>query len=352
MANTYRAWPPKKADQAVMMHASCTLFDHRYMSRGLAMIRSLRRAVPGAQVWVLCLDDAALETFQKIDEPGVHPIPFAEFEAGDPELVAAKADGRNLIEYYFSAKPSLIAHVMREAPEAEYVSYLDSDLWFLSDPAPIFSEGGDASVLITPHRFPEPAGERRRYGRFNAGWISFRRSAEGVTALQWWRARCLEWCFDRVDEANNRFADQRYLDQLAEKWPGVHCVRHPGANLAPWNVGRHPLTLRDGAIMVQEIWPLLFFHAHGVRAIGRDFYITAEDVYRGPPDPVLREHIYRPYLKILRLIDREIRPLLPVTTTPLRRLSNNPASGRLQALKTGLRIARAFARGALIYVPE
>jgi len=335
-----------------MKHVSCTLFDHRYMSRGLAMIRSLRRVVPDAQIWVLCLDDAALDIFRQIREPGVHPLALAEFEADDPELVMAKTDGRTLIEYYFSAKPSLIAHVMRAVPDADYVTYLDSDLWFHADPAPVFAEARDASALLTPHRFAETAGERKCFGRFNAGWISFRRSTEGLAGLQWWRARCLEWCFDRVDEANNRFADQRYLDQLIVRFTGVHAVRHAGANLAPWNVGGYRLGLRDGAIMVDRGEPLLFFHVHGVRTVGTDLYVTPQDVYRGPPDPIQRERIYRPYLKLLRSIDRELSPLMPAVARPLRQLSRRSSISGLETLKAYLRIVRAFARGALMRVPD
>jgi hypothetical protein len=335
-----------------MKHVSCTLLDHRYMSRGLAMIRSLRRVVPDAQIWVLCLDSAALDMFRQIREPGVHSLALAEFEASDPELVMAKADGRSLIEYYFSAKPSLIAHVMRAVPDADYVTYLDSDLWFFSDPAPAFAEAHGAPALLTPHRFPETTREHECFGRFNAGWLSFRRSPEGLTALQWWRARCLEWCFDRVDEANNRFADQRYLDQLIERFPGIHAVHHKGANLAPWNVGGYQLTLRNGAIIVDGDEPLLFFHVHGVRTVGRNLYVTPQDIYRGPPDPIQREHIYRPYLRVLRSIDRELSPLMPPAAEPLRQLSRRSTTGRLETLKGYLRIARAFARGALMRAPE
>jgi hypothetical protein len=334
-----------------MKHVSCTLVDHRYMSRGLAMIRSLRRVVPDAQIWVLCLDSAALDMFRQIREPGVYPLALSEFEAGDPELVMAKADGRSLIEYYFSAKPSLISHVMRAVPDVDYVTYLDSDLWFFADPAPAFAEAHDASALLTPHRFPETIRGHECFGRFNAGWLSFRRSQEGLAALQWWRARCLEWCFDRVDETNKRFADQRYLDQLIERFPRVHAVHHGGANLAPWNVGGYQLTLRNGSIMVGEE-PLLFFHVHGVRPIGRNLYVTPQDIYRSPPDPIQREHIYRPYLKVLRSIERELGPLMPIAAEPLRQLSRRSTTGSLETLKGYLRIARAFARGALMRVPE
>ena len=64
------------------MNHYCTFFDHRYMSRGLVMIRSLRRHAPEAQVWVLCLDEIAAVAFTQIAEPGVHVIGMAAFDAG------------------------------------------------------------------------------------------------------------------------------------------------------------------------------------------------------------------------------------------------------------------------------
>jgi hypothetical protein len=115
-------------------------------------------------------------------------------------------------------------------------------------------------------------------------------------------------------------------------------------------VSGYQLTLRNGAIMVGHE-PLLFFHVHGIRTVGRNLYVTPQDIYRTPPDPIQREHIYRPYLKTLQSIDRELGPLMPPVAEPLQ-LSRRPAPGRLEALKASLRVARAFARGALMYVPE
>lgn len=316
------------------------------------MIRSLRRVAPAAQVWVLCLDDLTLDIFRQISEPGVQPIALSKFESGDPALAAAKADGRSLIEYYFSAKPSLIAHTMRAVPSAEYVTYLDSDLWFFADPSPVFCEAPCASALLTPHRFPGASRERECFGRFNAGWVAFCRSDEGQASLQWWRSRCLEWCFDEVDEANGRFADQRYLDRIAQDFPHAHALQHTGANLAPWNVGGHRLTLRDGAIMVDSADPLLFFHVHGISSVSGSLYITPQEVYRSAPDTVLREYVYRPYIRALRAIDRELAPLMPRAAVPLRQLSRKPLTGWLETVRAYLRIARAFARGALIRVAE
>ena len=51
----------------------CTYFDHRYLVRGLAMIRSLAAHCPAARVWVLCMDDttyATLSTSGSAGRPG------------------------------------------------------------------------------------------------------------------------------------------------------------------------------------------------------------------------------------------------------------------------------------------
>ena len=100
------------------------------------------------------------------------------------------------------------------------------------------------------------------WGRFNAGTILLRGSAEADEALSWWRDRCLEWCH-RVPEAG-RWADQRYLDEWPRRWPGVGVVSHPGAGLAPWNGYHHELSCTDGAVLVDGR-PLVFYHHQGLR---------------------------------------------------------------------------------------
>src|ERR1700704_576457 len=130
-----------------MSHAYCTLFDHRYLAHGLAMIRSLRRVAPNSTVWVLCLDEIAQDILTRIAEPGVRIVSLAALEARDSSLAAARCDGRSLVEYYFTCKASLIAYVLQASPDAEMVSYLDADLWFFANPAPMFEEVADAAVI-------------------------------------------------------------------------------------------------------------------------------------------------------------------------------------------------------------
>ena len=83
----------------------CSYFDHRYLARGLAMIRSLRRFDPDALFWVLCLNEQCEQALARLGEPNVRAIAMAEFMRGDLALEAARAD-RSAVEFYFTCTPS------------------------------------------------------------------------------------------------------------------------------------------------------------------------------------------------------------------------------------------------------
>lgn len=280
----------------------CTYFDHRYLARGLALIRSLRRHVPDAQVWVLCLDPEAEYILRETDEPGVTPIALADFERGDAGLAAAKADGRGTVEYYFTLTPSLVRYVLDHAG-AQIVTYLDGDMWFLADPEPVYRAMSDASVLIIPHGFTPRMKHLEKFGIYNVGWLSFRNDTRGRACLEWWRIRTNEWCFDRVEEG--RFCEQGYLDQFPKLFEGVHVLGHRGANLAPWNVAASPISLRDGHVFAGND-EVIFFHFHGLKRLDSGEYLTSHGLYRAPLTALMREGLYCPYLREVRSIESRI----------------------------------------------
>src|SRR6185369_9309965 len=127
--------------------------------------------------------------------PELIPIPLEEFEAADPALLQAKAN-RSKVEYYFTCTPSLPLYVLNKNPEYDLVTYIDSDLYFYSSPEPLFEEMGDDSISVIEHRYAPHLLGRERYGIYNVAWMSFRRTPDGLACLNWWRERCLEWCYD------------------------------------------------------------------------------------------------------------------------------------------------------------
>jgi hypothetical protein len=273
----------------------CTYFDINYATRGLALYQSMEEHIGEFRLWALCLDDAAAELLEALDLPRMRVITMAQFEREDPQLVAAKST-RSRVEYYFTCTPCLPLFVFRQDPLIDMVTYLDADIRFFASPAPAYAEMAGKSIGIIAHRFPAHLQELANHGIYNVGWVAFRRNAEGLACLEWWRERCIEWCYDRVE--GERFADQKYLDQWPARFPGTVSIQHRGANVAPWNLSAHHLSWDDEVKVDTE--PLLFFHFERVKnPLGPICDLNLE-VYGVRSTALIRDHIYLPYLRDLR----------------------------------------------------
>src|SRR5258708_32177427 len=142
-----------KTDTSIMLNrVYCTYFDHNYLSRGLALYHSLRRHSPGARLWVLCLSADCYRILVALGLPGIVAVRLEDFDAAEPELAATRG-GRSIIEYYFTCTPAWMLFVLAREPEAEWVTYLDGDLYFFASPETIYAELQDAAVAIIPHRY-------------------------------------------------------------------------------------------------------------------------------------------------------------------------------------------------------
>ena len=287
----------------------CTYFDHNYLSRGLALYNSLQRHAPGSRLWVLCLSEACHQTLVALDLRDLVAVRLADFEAADPEVAATRA-GRSTIEYYFTCTPAWMLLVLACEADAEWVTYLDGDLFFFDAPAIIYRELEDASVAIIPHRYPPGLAKLRKFGTYNVGWVGARNDADGIAVIQWWRARCVEWCHDVVD--GDRFADQGYLNSFPRLFSRVRIIENIGANLAPWNIGNYRIDFRDGRVLIDADRPLVFFHFQGLRKALRWFVFNSHRVYRAPFSTAVRNHIYKPYVDELLAIEQTVDPILQV----------------------------------------
>jgi len=245
-----------------MPRTYCTLFDSNYLPRGLALYESLKRHEPDSSLRVFCMDFETKAVLDRLDLPDLVPIALEELEHHDAELRAVKPD-RTSLEYCWTATPSVALYCLEREPELDLITYLDADVWFFSSAQPLFDEMGENAVMIVPHRYaPEVAHLEATSGIYNVELVSFRRDEDGLRALRWWRDRCLEWCYYRVEDG--KLGDQKYLDDWPERFRRVHVLEHVGGGLAPWNVNRYRLSERSGRVMVDDA-PLVFFHYHALR---------------------------------------------------------------------------------------
>jgi len=105
--------------------------------------------------------------------------------------------------------------------------------------------------------------------------------------------------FDRLD--GDRFSDQKYLEQSPARFPRVAVIRHKGANVAGWNFANWNLSVREGRVWIDE-QPRIFFHFASFQEIGPWWFNTSFGAYLVKPLPVVRRHVFGPYLRDLKSV--------------------------------------------------
>lgn len=314
-----------RGPQSAVPYHFCTYFDRNYLLKGLALYSSLARHCRQAfTLWVLCFDDETYRVLSHLALPGMRLISQQEFEAGDEELLGAKAN-RSRVEYYWTCTPSLPLYVLKHNPDVDLVTYLDADLYFYASPLPLYRELQDGSILIMEHRHTVTLeNHAQQYGIYNVAFNAFRRDQNGLLCLEWWRKRCIEWCYDRVEDG--KFCDQKYLDDWPHRFKGVRVLQHIGAGLAPWNIHCYHLTCRSGKVYVESL-PLLFYHFHRFALVNAWIFRPAHG-YTFKPEHI--EWIYVPYVLELDRTMRLVKQIAPDFAFPNLKLSRKDLIGGLR----------------------
>src|SRR5580658_5935605 len=160
------------------MHRFCTYFDSGYLTRGLALYHSLKRHCGEFHLDILCLDGESFDQLARLSLPECRLVSLAEMEKADAGLVSVKGS-RTTVEYYFTTTPCFISYLLQEVPEGGLLTYLDADLYYYSDPGPIFDELKNASIGIIEHRFAPNLDHMKMHGVYNVGWVTIRNDDRG-----------------------------------------------------------------------------------------------------------------------------------------------------------------------------
>ncbi len=288
------------------MNYFCTFFDQRYITRGLALVRSLSETTTTNHLWILCMDQPTADCLSRLCGPAVTLLSIEEIAVRDERILAARQD-RTLVEFYFTSKAFLCDYILATNQQVDLLTYLDADMYFFGDPSLIRDQMQGYSIGITPHRFPLHLRSSEKYGRYNAGFVSIRRDQEGLACLAWWQDACFAWCHDYID--NDRFADQRYLDRIPERYERVNSIAHRGINCAPWNLAGCTVEHDDRTVRVdgQE---LILYHFHSLKKKNTVRYDSGFSLYKTTLTRPVREHIYKPYLAVIEREEARL-PALP-----------------------------------------
>ena len=240
-----------------------TFFNSTYAAKGLTLYHSLEKVCNDFHLYIFALDDIVSEVFSNLHLKNATIITLSELE--DEEMLVAKSN-RSVGEYCWTCKPCSIAYCLNNF-DIDHCIYVDADLYFLSSPEILLQELGDNNVLITPHNYFPKYDLSSESGIYCAHLIVFRNNPESNLVINWWRKKCLEWCYNRVEA--DRFGDQKYLDKWTTMFNGVHSFNHNGAN-GPWNQQKYRFINEEDHIKCVEEetdikTDVVFFHFHGLR---------------------------------------------------------------------------------------
>jgi len=265
------------------MRHYCTLFDSKYLPRGLVLYESLREhSSEPFTLWILAMDTACSAALHAL--VNVSNVNICDY-ANDPAVVKC-ADGRTWQEVCWTQASQLTEQILT-AYDVPEITYLDADMMFFSDPEVIFKEIGRKSIAVIPHRFIPEKKYLEVNGRFNVSWVTFRNTPAGVECLKIWAAQCRKRC-----SATYGCGDQLYLDEWPDKYGNeVHIIDNIGAGLAPWNLANYHLHW-DEYLRVDG-QRVVFYHYH-------EFTELEDGNFRLTNYPLREEDIvliYEPYLR-------------------------------------------------------
>lgn len=282
----------------------CTLFNSNYLARGLTLYHSLEEVCADFHLYVFAFDKAAEDFLKAKNYPHLTVVGLSEFE--DPELLRVKPT-RSPAEFCWTCTPSTILYSI-EKFGLDHCTYLDADMRFYHDPAILIKEMGAKDVLLTDHNYTASYDQSAVSGRFCVQFVLFRNTPNGMKALRWWRESCNEWCYARAEDG--KFGDQKYLDDWETRFEGVHVLRHPGGGVAPWNVLRFDVFRKNKKPFIRvketgEVFPLVFFHFHGVKFFTNKVVQLCGPAYDVHED--FRFDVYFPYLRELVHTEKSLR---------------------------------------------
>lgn len=191
-----------------------------------------------------------------------------------------------------------------------FIIYLDSDIYFYSSIKNFINYlDKKYSIFLTPHNFNKKLASNIKYGKFNAGFIAFKKDFYSKKALIWWIKSCIQNC--SIDLDRNLVGDQYYLNSFPKKFKKIYILKNLGINCGPWNVENEKLYYKKNKFYVGES-DLVFFHFQGLLRIVRNFYYTNFSAYKIAPVSGLIK-LYKSYIN---KIDRK-RKILPNFTHKL-----------------------------------
>ncbi|WLD94964.1 glycosyltransferase [Alkalihalobacillus sp. AL-G] len=247
-----------------------TIVCSNHLALASILGESIKQLMPGSK-FIVCLLEKEL------------PSTINSYHSSFDEVVLANDIGierfnqtifkYNQYEASGSCKGQLFRYAYQKYPKENSFVYLDADTQVFSPFFEVSEALKSYSIVLTPHLlYPSGNGSINdelaimSTGIFNTGFLAIKRSKYAKEFIDWWSDRLRQFCY--TDPARGLFNEQKWVDLVPVFFDQVHTLKHPGYNVANWNLFERNIAKQDNMYLVNGV-PLRFFHFSGVKKISK-----------------------------------------------------------------------------------
>jgi hypothetical protein len=248
-----------------MIRAACTIVSSNYLPYARTLCNSFREFHPDYRFYVLLVD--RLPPGFDLSDGSFELILVEDLGIPNFESVAFKY---GILELNTNVKPTFLKRILAQG--VEQIIYFDPDILIFSALDPIFEALKTNGIVLTPHctspnkEVPYAEVLLLQDGVFNLGFIAVSKTSETARFLDWWEHRCLTSGYN--ERWTGLFVDQKWINLVPCYFDSVHVLKHPGCNVAYWNLHERQLAKTGSSWVINGEAPLIFFHFSGVSVDG------------------------------------------------------------------------------------
>jgi glycosyltransferase involved in cell wall biosynthesis len=275
-----------------------SIVSANYLAYAITLMQSVRQHHPAAHRYVFLADDAQGDL--GLDPTLFTLVPVAELGIPHPDHFAFRY---SVLEFNTAIKP-FAARWLAERYPAEPVIYLDPDILVVSPLVEVLAAtSSGALAVIAPHLTAPLTDDKRpdeqtflRVGTYNLGFIALGPHPDRRALIDWWAAKLERLAY--VDLEAGLFTDQKWIDLVPGLFPDVTILRHPGYDLAYWNLAHRPVTTGPDGAVLADGRPIAFVHFSGVDIRNPGAFSIHQNRYDAEGIGGLRD-LYGRYLALL-----------------------------------------------------
>lgn len=274
--------------------AVLTIVSNNYLHFARTLLKSVAEHHPEADRFCVIVDRDMAPSASLSEEFSAMELD----ELGIPDLIPFVFK-YSVLELNTAVKPWAMETLLKRGYDA--VIYIDPDISLYHPMHEVMSAlSGDADIVVTPHLLSPVLDDKkpseldiRRAGTYNFGFCAVRNTDNTLNFINWWQGKLFNDCI--VDQDRGIFVDQSWIDLVPGLFENVFILRHPGYNVAYWNIGQRPLSADAQGVWTVNGYPLVFFHYSGLNPFKPEPFSKHQDRFTlanlGPAAELVRGYI-------------------------------------------------------------